>query len=69
MKSPLFFSVHIQLLIDRKLGPLKIHVPISKSLHRLHDEFGLEPKDLDCVSIHSVDCVTEWLPGISKLVP
>ena len=42
-KSALF-SIHIQLLIDRKSGPLKIHVPISKSLHRLHDEFGLEPQ-------------------------
>ena len=69
MKSPLFFSVHIQLLIDRKSGPLKIHIPISKSLHRFMMSLGWIPKDLDCVSIHSVDCVTEWFPGIRKLVP
>ena len=42
-KSALF-SIHIQLLIDRKTGRLKIHIPISKSLHRLNDEFGLEPQ-------------------------
>ena len=42
-KSALF-SIHIQLLIDRKSGRLKIHIPISKSLHRLNDEFGLEPQ-------------------------
>jgi len=42
MKSLLFFSIHIQLSIDRKSGRLKIHVPISKSLHHQHDEFGLD---------------------------
>ena len=68
MKSPLFLSTSSFSLTENQ-DRLKYTFRFPNPFIACMMSLGWNPKDLDCVSIHSVGCVTEWFPGIRKLVP